>query len=95
MDTNVNAIVGAFIAVSLLLFVGVQILGGASSGFSCDGLDGFVTGGADDAAKYPTDTWAGTCHEVHGQSQGSFSLLVVVLVVIAAVAVIVVVRMLG
>ena len=77
------SLIVAFIAASIMLAVGVTILGNASNGFECDNLSGNATHG-----------WQHACNEVATQSQTSFTLLVVILVVLAAVAILVVIRML-
>ena len=77
------SLIVAFIAASIMLAVGVTILGNAQNGFDCDTLSGNATHG-----------WQKACNDVAEQSQTSFSLLVVILVVLAAVAILVVIRML-
>lgn len=76
-------LVTVFIAVAIMLSVGVVILGNASSGFECSSLSGNATSG-----------WQKACNDIQKQSQTSFNLLVVILIVVAAVAILVVIRML-
>ena len=83
------SLVTVFIAVAIILGVGVSILGNASNGFSCTGLTGYVS-----TAPENSTGWAKACQNVASQSQESFNLLVVLLIVVAAVAILVVVRML-
>lgn len=77
------SLVVAFIAVAIMLTVGVTILGNVDSGFDCSNMSGNATHG-----------WQSTCLSVQDQTQQSFSLLIVMLVVIAAIAILIVVRML-
>ena len=89
METNqVMTLVIAFIVVSIILSLGVSILGSAGDNFDCDDLEGW-TGSSTNA----TD-WSKACLEIQDQQQSSFNLLIIILVVIAAVAILVVVKML-
>lgn len=83
MDSPIMSLVVAFIAVAIMLSVGVTILGNVDSGFDCSNMSG-----------NSTDGWQATCLSVQDQTQQSFSLLIVMLVVIAAIAILIVVRML-
>lgn len=86
MEGNLMAMVGAFIAVAILLGVGTIILG--NSTMDCSGLDGFSsTAGA-------STGWAETCEDANDQAQSAYVLLLIVLIVIAAVVILTVVRML-
>ena len=89
MEGNVvMTLIIAFIAVAIMLSLGVTILGNTSTGFDCDlDGDGTVNNSGDSA-------WEKTCEDIQKQQQSSFNLLVVILIVIAAVAILVVVRML-
>ena len=73
-----------FVAVAIMLGIGVAILGSTDI-VDCDDLTGDSN----------STGWRGQCHDIQKQSQDSFGLLVVVLIVVAAVAVLSVVRMLG
>ena len=87
MEGNVvMTLIIAFIAVAIMLSLGVTILGNTSTGFDCADLEG----GTDS----PKTGWAKACEDIQDQQQSSFNLLVVILIVIAAVAILVVVRML-
>ena len=91
-----NSIVGfvlAFIVAAIVLSVGVTILGSTSSGFDCKNLQGYDSSGSNDAAKYPSNTWAGQCWSVQQQQQSSYAILVIVLVVIAAASILAVIRL--
>ena len=81
-----------FVVVAIILFVGVTILGNVNSGFDCKLLTGYDKDGSNDAAKYPTGTWSGTCFQIGVQSQSAYNLLVVSLIIIAAVVILYVVR---
>ena len=80
------AMVGAFIAVSIMLGIGVQILGNSVQ--DCSNLPDFnVTA---DTAGDPQTGWAGQCETTNTQSQSAYSLLIIVIIVIAAVVILVV-----
>jgi len=83
------SLVTVFIAIAIMLSVGVVILGNAQTGFDCKDLEGYNS-------TSPTDStsWAKTCLDVAEQGQTSFNLLVVILIVVAAVAILIVIRML-
>ena len=81
-----------FIVVAIILFIGVTILGNVNSGFDCKTLSGYDGSKSTDAEKFPSGTWAGTCHNIGAQAQSSYALLVVSLVIIAAVVILYVVR---
>jgi hypothetical protein len=86
MEGNLMGMVGAFIAVAILLGVGTIILG--NSTMDCSGLPGYsTTAGA-------STGWAGTCEDANDQAQSAYVLLLIVLIVIAAVVILTVVRML-
>ena len=92
-DGNIMGMVGAFIAVAILLGVGTIKLG--NSTMDCTGLDGYTstaqTGGPGGTA---STGWAGTCLDSNDQSQSAYSLLLITLIVISAVVILTVVRML-
>lgn len=79
--STVMALAGAFIAIAIMLGIGVQILGNAT--FDCTTLDGTNTTG-----------WQGTCEQAETDTQNAYNLLLVILIVVAAVAILFVVRML-
>ena len=82
------AMVGAFIAVSIMLGIGVQILGNSVQ--DCTNLPDFnATAGATQTG------WAAQCLTTNTQSQSAYSLLIIVIIVIAAVVILAVVRMLA
>lgn len=84
---TISAMVGAFIAVAILLGIGPQILG--NTVMDCTDLDGYNT-------TTPADStgWAGTCLDANTQTQSAYALLIIVLIVIAAVVILFVVKML-
>lgn len=81
------AMVGAFIAVAILLGVGTIILGNSS--MDCTGLSGYSSG-----LPSASTGWAGACVDANTQSQSAYTLLMITLIVIAAVVILSVVRML-
>ena len=88
---SVVGMIITFVVATIVLFVGITIIGGVSTGFDCKNLQGYDSTGATDAEKYPSDTWAGSCKSLQTQSQSSYQLLVIVLIVIAAGAILTVV----
>ena len=86
-ENNIMAMVGAFIAVAILLGVGTIILG--NSTMDCSGLSGYR--GTPESA---STGWAGACVDSKVQSQSAYALLLITLIVIAAVVILSVVRML-
>ena len=97
------AMVGAFIAVSIMLGIGVQILGNSVQ--DCSALPGFGTQNSTGTATGVNATtdgtlgfnegWALQCETTNTQSQSAYSLLIIVIIVIAAVVILAVVRMLA
>ena len=88
-------LVTTFIAVSIILGIGVIILAGTSSSINCDQVpnaDGSKTdkgtAGADNTG------WRATCDQIATQSQSGYALLIVTLIIIAAITILIVVRML-
>ena len=89
MEGNLKGMVGAFIAVAILLGVGTIILG--NSVMDCTNLPGYDTTGA---GVFNGTGWAATCEDANDQAQSAYTLLLIVLIVIAAVVILTVVRML-
>ena len=85
---NLMGMVGAFIAVAIMLGIGTLILGGATT--DCSNVGGYNS-------TTPADStgWAKQCMDNATQSQAGYGLLMITLIVIAAVVVLSVVRMLG
>ena len=94
-NQSMVAVVIGFVIVSIILSIGVTVLGNTQSGFDCTKLQGYNSGGATDALKYPSGTWSGQCYSVQQQTQSAFGILVIILIVIAAAAILYVVRMFG
>ena len=95
MEGNVvMTLIIAFIAVAIMLSLGVTILGNTSTGFECGDLEGSDPDNDGDDVESEYVGWAKACADIQDQQQSSFNLLVVILIVIAAVAILVVVRML-
>lgn len=85
---NLMGMIGAFIAIAIMLGIGTLILGGATT--DCSNVSGY------DAVTPASSTgWAAQCLENASQSQAGYALLMISLIVIAAVVVLSVVRMLG
>ena len=101
--------VGAFIALAIMLSLGTIILGGAVA--DCSGLPGAPTGTGgvanqpasytDTTVKTPTatagvtDSWGHQCAKNSANSQSSYGLLMIALIVMAAAIVLLVVRFLS
>ena len=76
--TNIMGLVAAFIAIAIMLGIGIQILGNTT--FDCSSLNN--TG------------WQAQCTQAETDTQSAYNLLLVILIVVAAVAILFVVRML-
>jgi hypothetical protein len=85
---NLMGMVGAFIAVAIMLGIGTLILGGATT--DCSNVSGY-----DSTTPASSTGWAASCISNAEQSQAGYGLLMITLIVIAAVVVLSVVRMLG
>ena len=89
--STIMGLVGAFIAVAIMLGIGIQILGNVQTSTNCATLPG-------NAGQHQTTAnatgWALTCLNNNTQIQNAYTLLEVVIIVIAAVVVLFVVRML-
>ena len=88
-DNNIMGMVGAFIAVAILLGVGTIILG--NSVMDCTALDGYTSHNGNTSN---STGWAETCLNANDQSQSAYALLLITLIVISAVVILTVVRML-
>ena len=80
--------IGAFIAIAIMLGIGTLILGGATT--DCSNVSGY-----DSTTPASSTGWAAQCLDNASQSQAGYGLLMISLIVIAAVVVLTVVRMLG
>ena len=83
------SLVGAFIAIAILLGVGTQILGNSVQ--DCTNLNDYVVA---NGANQADGTWAAQCQANNAQTQNAYSLLLVVLVVVAAVVILTVIKLL-
>jgi hypothetical protein len=72
METNIMALVGAFIGIAILLGIGTQILG--SSVQNCENLSDY------DASATTQTGWALACEQQNAQTQNAYSLLMIVLI---------------
>ena len=89
--STIMGLVGAFIAVAIMLGIGVQILGNVQTSTNCATLPG--NAGTHQTTANATG-WALTCLNNNTSIQNAYSLLLVTVIVIAAVVVLFVVRML-
>ena len=96
-------LVAAFIAVAIMLGVGIQILGNVQTSTNCTTLPGgpgFPSlsangNGPNTVATASNSTgWALSCVNNNTSIQNAYTLLIVIMIVIAAVAILFVVRML-
>ena len=106
---TIIGMVGAFIALAIMLSLGTIILGGAVA--DCSDLPGAPTNAAlanqpgsytlTDAGDVPTntagvaDSWGHQCAKNSANSQSSYSLLMIALIIMAAAIVLLVVRFLS
>ena len=87
METNLIGMIGAFVAMSIMIGIATQILGGTVS--DCTSLPGY------DATTPASSTGcAKQCLDNNAQTQSAFALLVIVLIVVAAVIILSVIKML-
>ena len=89
MENNIQALVGAFIGVAILLGIGTQILGNSVQ--DCTNLNDYVVA---DGANQADGTWAKQCQDNNGATQSAYALLLVVLIVIAAIVILSIIKML-
>ena len=84
-------LVGAFIAIAIMLSIGIQILGNVQTGTNCATLPG--NAGTHQTTSNATG-WALQCLTQNTNAQNAYTLLGVILIVVAAVAILFVVRLL-
>ena len=96
-DNQVTVMIGAFIAVAILLSVGVVILGNSTN--NCSSLSGYnATTPSANETRYTHSTtatqtgWAAQCQTIGTQTINAYQLLGVVLIVIAAVVILTVIK---
>ena len=92
-------LVAAFIAVAIMLGVGIQILGNVQTSTNCNSLPGFNSTGTvvtpyTNVPQQKYSGWALSCLNNNTSIQNAYTLLIVIMIVIAAVAILFVVRML-
>ena len=99
-SSTIMALVAAFIAVAILLVIGIQILGGVQNSTNCNSLPGFNSTGTSRAlsayTNIPQDKysgWALSCLNGNNSIQSAYSLLLVILIIVAAAAILFVVRL--
>ena len=99
-SSTIMGLVAAFIAVAIMLGVGIQILGNVQTSTNCNSLPGGTHPGTNTPATLvnnsPTNStsWALSCFNNNTSIQNAYTLLIVIMIVIAAVAILFVVRML-
>ena len=86
-ENAIMAMVGAFIAVAIMLSVGVVILGNSQT--NCTSVTGYSS-----TAPSSSTGWGLSCYQTNTQTQSAYNLLIVVLIVIAAVVILTVIKML-
>lgn len=98
-SSSIMGLVAAFIAVAIMLGVGIQILGNVQTSTNCLSLPGGLTGtfhtkGSNNVTSANATGWALSCVNNNTSIQNAYTLLIVIMIVIAAVAILFVVRML-
>ncbi len=90
-SSTIMGLVGAFIAIAIMLGVGIQILGNVQTSMNCATLPG--NAGTHQTTSNATG-WALSCLNENTSVQNAYTLLIVILIVVAAVAILFVVRLL-
>ena len=90
-SSTIMGLVGAFIAIAIMLNIGVQILGNVQTATNCANLPG--NAGIHQTTANATG-WALQCLQQNTNAQSAYTLLGVILIVVAAVAILFVVRLL-
>ena len=109
-SSTIMGLVGAFIAIAIMLSIGVQILGNVQQGTNCNSLPGFNSTGLKSgtgpfgsfpgtaaqgsATNFKYSGWSLQCLTQNTSQQNAYTLLGVILIVVAAVAILFVVRLL-
>lgn len=96
-SSTIMGLVGAFIAIAIMLNIGVQILGNVQTATNCTSLPGgFHTSGGVNIANSAANAtgWGQQCFQQNTNAQSAYTLLGVILIVVAAVAILFVVRLL-
>lgn len=92
-SSTIMGLVAAFIAVAIMLGIGIQILGNVQTTTDCSILPGGGTVSGHTTASNATG-WSKACFNNNTSIQNAYALLIVIMIVIAAVAILFVVRML-
>ena len=95
MDSPIVMLIGAFIAIAIMMALAVAIMSGFSESMACHELPGFNGSTVADQAnpdKYKANTWGATCMEIQASTQNSLGLMAVILTVVAAVVILIVIR---
>ena len=109
-SSTIMVLVGAFIAIAIMLSIGIQILGNVQNGTPCTSLPGYNSSGKTDgtgpfgsypgtsseggAGNFKYSQWSLQCLTNGTSQQSAYTLLGVILIVVAAVAILFVVRLL-
>ena len=86
-SSTIMGLVAAFIAVAIMLGIGIQILGNTT--MDCTSLSGYNS-----TTPASSTGWAGQCLDAQSATQNAYALLIVILIVVAAVSILFVVRLL-
>ena len=98
-SSTIMGLVAAFIAVAIMLGIGIQVLGNVQTSTNCLSLPGGLTGtfgtqGSNNVTNADATGWAKSCVDQNTSVQNAYTLLIVIMIIIAAVAILFVVRML-
>lgn len=97
-SSTIMGLVGAFIAIAILLVIGIQILGNVQTSSQCTSLPGFNATGTvvspyTNNANEKYSGWALSCLNTNSSTQSAYNLLIVILIVVAAAAILFVVKL--
>src|SRR2546428_5104661 len=97
-SSTIMGLVGAFIAIAIMLNIGVQILGNVQTATNCTTLPGGFHTSPSGTVIANTSTnstgWGLQCFQQNTNAQSAYTLLGIILIVVAAVAILFVVRLL-
>lgn len=94
-DLSITGIITIFITATIVMYLGITILGATTSSLSCTAVDGYNATGTTDAEKYPAGSWSSVCQNTTTSSISAYGVLVIVLIVLAAAGILAVVRHFG
>lgn len=86
-DNMIIGIIGLFVGISIMIGIGVTILGSVS--IDCKTLDGY-----NPTTPSASTGWAGSCVNAANQTASAYSLLLVILIVVAAASILFVIKLL-